>query len=133
MPNVKDSDVEVLGARMSNLEDKIEAFGHKLDAFLSIQIQMAKLETEHVATKSGLERAFTAISQVQNRAEQNSRFIYRAGGAFAATMLLLGVLNWFVLREINNIDSIKRQVDRISDAIIMEKINGLRPRNPQQN
>lgn len=115
------SDVEVLKSQINSLERMMVSFGEKLDSFVTLQIRIAELTNEHNSTKAALDRAFTAIKENKNRTEHVSTFTNKVIGGVAVLMFCAGVFQYFIFREVEQYDNLKKQViaqDRRLDNIV---------------
>lgn len=121
-------ETEIIKTEINALKRMMDRFDQKLDSLVALQIQMVELRGDHGATKAGLERAFDAIDNIKHQQASTGKLLNKIMGGAIAAAVLIGVVQWFLLRELQEYDNMKkdvnsmsRRLDKISDSLIITK------------
>lgn len=101
-------DIEVMKTELLELRNDIHQIGTKMDVIIQMQVSITQLQERHETQRGALDRAFTALKENRNRAEETTAHLHRVmgfvKGGLAVGALLFAFAQWYVLQQIDKLE-----------------------------
>ncbi|MNH03035.1 hypothetical protein D3C79_622870 [compost metagenome] len=101
-------DIEVMKSELLELRNDVHQIGTKMDVIIQMQVSITQLQERYDTQRSALDRAFTALKENRNTAEETSAELQRVmsfikGGTLIG-VLLFSFAQWYVLQQIEKLE-----------------------------